>query len=198
AALARAPADTEVVAAAARAREDLGEVAAARALLDDALRARPRDAELLFALARHLERNEQPAAAVEIVERLIDRGPPSIDALNFVAFTLADSRTRTADARRLAWRALVQEPLSGYVVDTLGWAERADGALEAARATLARADRLSPGEGEILYHRAVVEAELGAVEQARSLAARARGALEAGDPVVSKVDALVTKLGSKT
>ncbi|OGQ12507.1 MAG: hypothetical protein A2138_04480 [Deltaproteobacteria bacterium RBG_16_71_12] len=196
--LTRNPADVETVTAAARAHEELGDVARARAVLDDALRARPHDAELLFALARHLERNGQAAAAVEIVERLIDRGAPDIDTLNFVAFTLADQRTRGDDARRLAWRALVQDPLNGYVVDTLGWAERAAGALEEARATLARADRLSPGEGEILYHRAVVELELGAVELARALAARAQGTLEPGDPAVAKVDALLVKLGSKS
>lgn len=195
AALARTPADTEVVAATARVHEELGDVARARAILDDALRAHPRDPELLFSLARHLDRNGQAAAAVEIAERLLDRGAPSIDTLNFVAFTLANQRTRGDDARRLAWRALVQDPLNGYVVDTLGWAERAAGDLADARATLARADRLSPGEGEILYHRAVVELELGARDDARALAARARAALEPTDPVLQQVDELLGKIG---
>lgn len=197
AALARAPTDGDTVAAVARVHEELGDVAGARAILEGGLRERPRDAELLFSLARHLERNGQAMAAVEIVERLMDRGPPTIDTLNFVAFTLASERTRGDDARRLAWRALVQDPLSGYVADTLGWAERAAGDLTAARATLARADRLSPNEGEIVYHRAMVELELGAVGEARPLAERARALLDVDDPARKNVDALLVKLGSK-
>lgn len=196
-ALARAPAESDLIAATARVHEELGDVLGARAILEGGLRARPRDAELLFSLARHLERNGQAMAAVEIVERLMDRGPPSIDMLNFVAFTLASERSRGDDARRLAWRALVQDPLSGYVTDTLGWAQRAAGDLETARATLARADRLSPNEGEIVYHRAMVELELGAVGEARPLAERARTLLDVDDPAKKSVDALFEKLGSK-
>ncbi len=195
--VARAPDEVALADAAARPHDQRDAPARARAILDGALRARPHDAELHFALARHLERAGQGSQAVEIVERLHDRGPPTIDTLNFLAFTLADQRVRTADARRLAWRALVRDPLNGYVVDTLGWAEYADAALEQARVTLARADRLSPGEGEILYHRAVVELELGAIEQARGLAARARELLEPGDPVLQKLDALVVRIGSR-
>lgn len=194
AALKASPGDALVVGAAARAHEDLGDVERARSIFDDALRARPADAELLFALARHLERQREPLAAVEIVERLMDRGRHGVAELNFAAFTLAEAGVRLSDARRYAWRALVADPLNGYVVDTLGWCELMAGDVEKAVSTLRRADRLSPGEGEILFHLAAAEERRGDRRAALHAAERARVVLDDKDPVRPRVDALVDKL----
>lgn len=193
-ALTETPADALVVDASSRAHEELGDIEGARRILDDALRARPMDPELLFALARHLERQHQPLPAVEIVERLMDRGRSGVAELNFAAFTLAEANTRLDDARRYAWRALVADPLNGYVVDTLGWCELMDGDVERAVATLRRADRLSPGEGEILFHLATAEAQHGDRRAALAAAERARSLLDDKDRVRPRVDALIDRL----
>ena len=61
-----------------------------------------------------------------------------------LAARLAEQGVRLDEARRLAWRALVQDPLNGYVVDTLGWCELRAGNVDAAVSTLERADRPAP------------------------------------------------------
>ena len=194
AALQAKPAEAEVVIAVARVHEELGDVDRARAILDQALRAKPSDAELLFALARHLERQKQPLPGVEIVERLLDRGKKDVDELNFVAFTLAEAGVRADDARRFAWRALVQDPLNGYVVDTLGWCQLMAGDVDGAVATLQRADRLSPDESEVLFHLATALDRKGDKRAALDAAARAKALIEDDDPVKSRVEALMDKL----
>jgi tetratricopeptide (TPR) repeat protein len=197
AAVAEKPADADVIDAASRVHEDLGDVDGARRILDDALRARPSDADLLFSLARHLDRQKQPLPAVEIVERLMDRGRRTVSELNFAAFSLAEAGARPEDARRYAWRALVQDPLNGYVVDTLGWCELAAGDVDRALETLRRADRLSPREGEILFHLATAEERHGDSRAALADATKARALLDDDDPIRARLEALLDKLNAK-
>lgn len=192
-ALAADAAEPDTIAVVARAHEELGDVEGGRKILDDALRARPSSPDLLFALARHLDRQLQPLPAVEIVERLLDRGRTGVDELNFAAFALADAGVRVDEAPRLAWRALVQDPLNGYVVDTLGWALLQGGDVEGAVRTLRRADRLSPGEGEVLFHLACALEQQGDAS-ALAVASRAKALLTDSDPMQARVAALLTRL----
>ena len=159
-----------------------------------ALRAKPTDPDLWLALAHHLDKAKQPMPAAEIVERLMDRGKKGVDELNFVAFTLAEAGVRADDARRFAWRAVVQDPLNGYVVDTLGWCQLMAGDVDAAVATLARADRLSPDEGEVLFHLASALDKKGDRIAALTAATRAAALVDEDDPVKPRVDALLLKL----
>jgi cellulose synthase operon protein C len=192
-----APHEADVVAAVSRAYEHVGDLSRARGAFDDALRARPSDPDLLFALARFLERNGQATGAVEMVERLVDRGRGDQDTFNFIAFSLADAKLRAEDARRYAWRALILDPLNGYVVDTLGWAVFATGDLTLARDTLLRADRLSPLEGEVLFHLATVEHARGDHAAARAVLERARPLLLDEPRVLERADALRAAIPEK-
>lgn len=182
--------DAGVLDAAARVHEALGAPAAARAALDEALRRRPSDPDLLFALARHLERSGAPGAAAEIVERVMDRGREGIAELNFVAFTLAEAGSRLEDAQRLAWRALVQDPLNGYVMDTLGWCVFMAGDVQTAAEILRRAVRLVPGDGEVLFHLATVEARAGDGRAATTALRRALELLDKRHRVRGRAEAL--------
>lgn len=201
AALLENPSDARVVEAVARVHTRLGDVAGARRAFDEALRASPSDPELLFALARHLEEQGEPLAAVDVVERLVERGHRGPEEFNFLAFTLAEAERRPEDARRYAWRAVVADPLNGYVVDTLGWCEFAAGRMDPAIAALRRADRLSPGEAEILFHLASAEERRGEHKAARANAERALVLVER-DPeqavLRKKVELLLSRLRKST
>ena len=186
--------DADVVEAAARTYEDLGRPADARAAIDDALKKKPKDAALVMTLARFLERNGQRRAAIELAERLLDRRQGDVDVLNFVAFSLAEEGLRPDDARRYAWRALVLDPLNGYVVDTLGWAELRAGDATTALATLARADRLAPDEPEILLHLAEALRQDGKGDDAKKVLERARALVPKDDPLAPRIDAMVGAL----
>lgn len=196
AALLADPTEPNTIGAAARAHEELGDVEGGRRILDDALRARPANPDILFSLARHLDRQKQSAAAVEIVERLMDRGKTGVDELNFAAFALADAGTRADEAEHFAWRALVQDPLNGYVVDTLGWTLFAKGDYAAAVSTLQRADRLSPREGEVLFHLAAALEKKGDLAAAHEAAEKAKALLDADDPVQPRLAELLARLAS--
>jgi tetratricopeptide (TPR) repeat protein len=194
-ALKRGPPADELLDVASRAVEEAGDRKAARAILDDALRERAEDPARLMLLARFLERQGRGRDAVEIVERLMERGQPTLEMLNFAAFTLADISARPKAAERYAWRALLRGPLNGYVVDTVGWAQYRAGDVEAAAATLARADQLSPDEPEILFHRAEVAQARGTTEEARRLVIQALRLCPRFDPIFPRLRALAEELG---
>jgi tetratricopeptide (TPR) repeat protein len=191
-----APADPTLLEVFSRAHEERGDLAPARSVIDDALRARPSDPELLMVLARFLDRQGHAQAAADIAERLVERGRRDVDTLNFLAFVLADASLRSEDARRYAWRAVMLDPLNGYVLDTLGWALFASGDAGAALDVLRRADRLSPNEAEVLFH--VASAQLadgdtaGAVETAR----RAHKLAPSDKRMRARIDTLLTQLGA--
>jgi len=188
--------DVEVRALSRRGRADL-----ARRTLDEALRARPKDDALLVVYAHFLESQGDGRGAAAIVRDLLDRSShrgAEVSKLNFLAFTLADHGLDAELALRLAWRAVLRDPLNGYVVDTLGWAQRNAGQLKEARATLARAARLSPGEAEIAYHQGVVEQALGDAARARAFLddARAR-ATDDEARLIARIDAARASLRTR-
>lgn len=195
-ALAKEADEIDLIDVVARAEEAVGDEAGAREVIRDALKARPDHADLLLLLARVLERQGDARGAVSIGDRLMLRDGPTLELLNFQAFTLADHELRPKEAEQLAWRALLRGPLNGYVVDTLGWAQFRAGRLEAARETLRRADRLSPGEPEILLHLAEVERALGRLDDARASVASARARFIDDERVQRRLDALAEELGA--
>lgn len=178
-----------------RANEQLQSPAAARTLVDEALRESPENAEVLMILARLLERQGDAAAAVQIAERVMNRAErPDVDLLNFVGFTLAEHEMRPEEAERLAWQALLRGPLNGYVLDTLGWAQFRAGKTEAARDTLLRADRLSPNEPEILLHLATVHRASGDSDAAKQALARAKKLVIDDEELAGKIHKLYEQL----
>ena len=84
--------------------------------------------------------------------------------------------------------------MNGYVVDTLGWATLMAGDATAAVALLRRADRLSPDEGEIVFHLGAALAAADDKEGARTTLARARTLLAQDDPLLPRLDALLRGL----
>jgi tetratricopeptide (TPR) repeat protein len=194
----QAPEDIDLIDVTARAREELVSPEAARTTLHAALKARPDDPQLLMLLARFLERQDDVRGALSLANRLLERERPALDLLNFTSFTLADHSLEPERALRLAWRAVMRGPLNGYVIDTLGWAQFRAGQPEAARASLERADRLSPGEAEILMHLAIVRRALGdvpgALESARAAAARPTD----DDDLRRRIENLVAELSKES
>lgn len=103
--------------------ESRGDLAQARATIENGLENNPDDPDLLFQLGflEHLAGNTE--LALEIMERLITINPDNADALNFVGYTLADAGRELERALVLIEKAHSLEPGSPHILDSLAWVQ---------------------------------------------------------------------------
>ncbi len=188
--------DPAVVLAVVEVLQAGGDPEAARATSEALLAQRPGERAIVVGHARLLALqatdDAQTLAAVELVERVVERAGGDVDDLNFMAFTLAERGLRPKQALLFAWRAVLLEPLSGSVVDTLGWAQLKAGDVDGAVVALRRAVRLSPNEGEIWFHLAAAEFARGDRRQASEAIERALALLPRTDPIRARATALLS------
>ncbi len=173
--------------------ERRGEVGRATAHLRQAVTQAPESEALLLSLASLLERHGEQAAAAELVRRALQRRPGSVSLVNFHAYSLVQRGQRLDEAERLLRQALAKEPRNGAVTDSLGWCLFKRGAIDEAQRLLELADRLAPGEPEILRHLG----DLRAFQRDRKRALELyRRALAAGaeEPLRAELEALVRDL----
>ena len=118
---------------------------------DKALRAHPKNDELLY--ARGLYAAE--IGRLDILERdlrkIIESDPDHADALNALGYTLADQSDRYSEAYHLISRALELKPDSAAILDSMGWLQFRLGNYEQALEYLNRAYGLLP-DAEIAAH----------------------------------------------
>ena len=129
-----------------------GAHAEAVAVLTEALKAHPRDEELLYALGTVLERSGDTQQALARMRQLLEVNPQNAAALNFIGYTLAEHGEQLEEAERLVRRALGIHPESGAYLDSLGWVQFRRGDVVRAASTLERAAELEPDEPTILEH----------------------------------------------
>jgi Flp pilus assembly protein TadD len=129
-----------------------GKAGQAIEVLRAGLAGRPRDETLLYALGAAYDRAGQSEAALAQMKALLALDPDHADALNFVAYSLAEQGVRLEEAERLVRRALQLKPRSGYILDSLGWVHYRKGEFARAAEVLERADALVGPEPTILEH----------------------------------------------
>lgn len=76
---------------------------------------------LLFQLGVVYTEQEKEDLALEVMEEVIKLNPKNSDALNFIAYTLAEQGEDLSRAELLVRRALEVKDDDGYYLDTLGW-----------------------------------------------------------------------------
>lgn len=106
-------------------------------------------------------------AAADVLRKIIDRVPNDVEALNNLAFILADNLNRGSEALAFAERAAAMAPRNAQVLDTLGWTQYKAGRPTQALETLRRSARLQAG----IYpemHMGIILAELGQAAVARN------------------------------
>lgn len=132
--------------------ERQGRLADAIALLTDALRKRPRDELLLYALGTVYERKGEVQKSLEKMRAVLDVNPDNANAMNFIGYTLADRGMDYDEAEKLLTRALELKPDTAAYLDSLGWMFYRRGETSKAIDTLERAAEVSPGEPTIEEH----------------------------------------------
>lgn len=101
----------------------------------------PDDAQQRYFLALVLEEAGRFPRAARIAQRLIRDDPDDAQALNLLGYALAERGLALRRAVRLLERARRLNPLSPYVLDSLGWARHRQGRHRLAVSLLRRATR---------------------------------------------------------
>lgn len=146
------------------------------ALLEQAVTQEPKKPSLHMQLAMLHHSSSAVEKAEAAYRKVIELAPGNPVAYNNLADLLGTRSDRQQEALRLAQRAVDLAPKEGGFLDTKGWIQRSAGDLRGAQKTLESALALSPDHGIILYHLAVVNADLGFRQQSRALLQRALSA----------------------
>ncbi|GAA3901171.1 tetratricopeptide repeat protein [Halomonas cibimaris] len=154
--------------------DERGRTDAADALLAQGLTRTPNAARLLYLRAMRDWRAGDIAGMERDLQRVLEREPDNVMALNALGYTLADEQVpgRLDDARQLVERAYELEPDNAAVQDSLGWVYFRREQPEKALPLLEQAYRGMPDQ-EVAAHLAEVLHALGHSARARRIIARA-------------------------
>lgn len=154
-------------------------------LTEQAIKAEPSNERLHFNYAVLLSDAGREVDARAAMERVLALNPEHADALNFVAYSLAESAIELPHAKELIERALAIRPSDGYFLDTLGFIYLLQGELPKALSTLERATQIVGDDAAILEHYGDVLVALGRFEEAGD---QYRSALEFGRDAKDEID----------
>lgn len=112
----------------------------------------PDDENLLYEYGLLLESNGDHAAALAVMEKIIEIKPDNAAALNFVGYSWAEKKINLDQALEYIQRAIELKPENGFIRDSLGWVFFRLGKLDQAVKELEIAVRLSPDDAGILDH----------------------------------------------
>lgn len=129
----------------------------------------PLHLESMLIEALLLDQDGQAPAAAQVYERILERDPSNVAALNNLAYMMVESLERPAEAVPYAERAAELLPDNGNILDTLGWAYLKSGNLNLAETTLLEAMRLEPDNVTVLSHVAHLYAQTHRTADARRL-----------------------------
>jgi tetratricopeptide (TPR) repeat protein len=100
---------------------------------------------LLYQAGKHKE-------ASQAYEELLKAAPDDVDAMNNVAYILAEDLSQPQEGLRYARRAAELRPRDANVIDTLGWAYYLCGDVDSAVGSLVDALQISPNNIAAHYH----------------------------------------------
>jgi Flp pilus assembly protein TadD len=129
-----------------------GRLSEAVTVLTQALRKRPKDEQLLYALGTVYERKGDTQKSLEKMRSVLDVNPENANAMNFIGYLLADTGKDFEEAEKLLIRALELKPENASFLDSLGWIYFRRGDVDKALETLTHANTVSPNEPTINEH----------------------------------------------
>lgn len=142
---------TQFVLSEAQILRDARRPADAYAVLDEALKKRPDDPDLLYDSALLSERLGRVDALEARLRRLIELKPDNAHAYNALGYSFADRNIRLSEARELIAKALELSPGDPFILDSMGWVLYRQGDLAAALQNLEKAYGIR-SDAEIAAH----------------------------------------------
>lgn len=119
-------------------QELAADLPAARATLEEGVTRFPDNADIRYHLGLILEKSGERESAMATMEDVLLRDPEHAEALNFVAYNLAEQGKDLDRALRLVKQALARSS-AGHILDTLGWIHYQAGRYAEARIALEQA-----------------------------------------------------------
>ena len=120
----------------------------------------PKDTTLRYHFGVLLEQQGEWEAAMTAMQKLLQIDPSDAEAMNFIAYGLAEKGTRLDHALELIQRALSEGRLP-HMVDTLGWIYFRQGRYPEARDALEEAAGKMPEDPVVLEHLADLYQQIG-------------------------------------
>ena len=99
-------------------------------------------------------------------KRVLKLVPDDVETLNYLGYTWVDRGENLTEAFDMIREAVKQQPRSGAIVDSLGWAHYKLGEYDKARENLEKAVALSPSSATIIDHLGDVYWKLGRKREA--------------------------------
>jgi tetratricopeptide (TPR) repeat protein len=141
---------------------------AAIPVLTQALMREPDSVEILYTRALAYEQLNDIEGAENDLRKILELKPNDPDALNALGYTLADRTDRYEEALGLIENALIQEPESAAILDSMGWVLLKLGRLVKAESYFAKAWEKSQ-DHEIAAHYGELLWRLGQRREAREI-----------------------------
>ena len=142
--------------------------AAVFALLDEAVKSRPDNIDLLYDRAMAAEKLNKQEVVEADLRKVIKLKPDYAHAYNALGYTLAEKTSRLGEATELLDKALSLAPEDPFILDSMGWLFYRKGNLDKAREFLDHAWRLRQ-DPEIAAHLGEVLWMKGSREEAAKL-----------------------------
>lgn len=112
----------------------------------------PKNAQIMYYLGNLYDRMGRTPKMIAKMREVIALDQNHFHALNYLAYTLAESGNDLDEAEELALRALDLQPNDGYILDTVGWVYFKKGNFEEAIRYLEAAFKQKPSESVIAEH----------------------------------------------
>src|SRR5207248_1882981 len=112
----------------------------------------PKDENLMYTLGAAYERKGEHEKSIARMREVLELDPENANAMNHIAYTLAQMGGDFDEAEKLVGRALELKPDTGAFLDSLGWIYFHRGEYARAAETLERAVAQTPGEPTMEEH----------------------------------------------
>lgn len=139
------------------------------ALVKDAMRTKPDDLDLQFALGSAYERGGDKKAAEGVFLGILQAHPDNAQTLNYLGYMWAENGVNLDRAADMINKAVAAEPRNGAFVDSLGWVYFQKGNLDLAEKYLSDATHLLPRDATVHEHLGDVFAKRGDFARALNL-----------------------------
>ncbi len=140
----------------------------ANKVLDDALKATPNDADLLYEQAMMAEKLNKLDVMERLLRQVIQLKPEHQHAYNALGYSLADRGLRLDEADGLIQRALALSPGDPFITDSLAWVKFRQGLHQEALTLLTQAYKSRP-DTEIAAHLGEVLWTVGQKDEAKRI-----------------------------